>query len=120
MTTEELNKLKEDLLASRKLKIDQLKAIASENPLVKGDFDVVVEDLGDSSDDASQELSELDRNQPLVDQLEREIKEIDATLRKIESGEYGKCQNCLAEIGPLRLKAIPIAAFCINCAKIIK
>ena len=117
MTTEELQKLK-DNLKKRLQEIDkELIDIASENPLVKGDFDVRVDDLGKSEDDAGQEAVELDRNQAMVNTLEKERKDIKNTLDKIEKGAYGKCGSCSAEINPARLKVVPIASLCIDCAK---
>lgn len=117
MTKEELQKL-EDNLKKRLWEIDrELKDIASENPLVRGDFDVRVGDLGKSEDDAGQEAVELDRNQAMVNALEKERKNIENTMEKIEVGVYGKCESCSAEINPARLKAVPIASLCINCAK---
>ena len=94
----------------------ELSAIASENPLVRGDFDVRVDNLGESQEDTAQEAGELDRQQALVDALERKRKEIVATIDKIDSGKYGKCDNCSAEISPNRLRAVPVAALCITCA----
>jgi RNA polymerase-binding transcription factor DksA len=79
------------ILKSRLEKIDkELSVIASENPLAKGDFEVTVEDLGKSEEDTEQEAGELDRNQAMVNVLEKERKEIENTLKKIESGTYGK------------------------------
>lgn len=88
MTKGELQKLR-DNLKKRLQEIDkELSSIASENPLVTGDFDVKVEDLGKSEEDTEQEAGELDRNQAMVNALERERKEIANTLTKIESGIY--------------------------------
>ena len=107
-----------DNLKARIEEIDaELSAIASKNPLVRGDFDVRVEDLGNSSEDAGQEAGELDRNQAMVNVLEKERKDIQNTLEKLENDTYGKCEVCSLDINPARLKAIPIASLCINCAK---
>lgn len=120
MNKEELQKLK-DSLNKRLKEIDrELTEIASENPLVRGDFDVKINDLGKSEDDAGQEAVELDRNQAMVNTLEKERKEIENTLTKIEAGDYGKCETCSAEINPARLKAVPVASLCISCAKKIR
>src|SRR3989344_8390396 len=109
MTKEELKKLA-DSLETRLKEIDnELSSIASENPLVRGDFDVKVDDLGKSEEDAGQEAGELDRNQAMVNNLEKERKEIETTLDKIKDGTYGKCETCSAGINPARLKAIPVA-----------
>ncbi|MDO8496036.1 MAG: hypothetical protein Q7S43_01120 [bacterium] len=88
MTEEELQKLKVTL-KKRLQEIDkELDGIASENPIVHGDFDVKVGDLGKSEDDAGQEAVELDRNQAMVNTLEKERKDIENTMDKIETGTY--------------------------------
>ncbi|KKT80703.1 MAG: hypothetical protein A3B99_02300 [Candidatus Yanofskybacteria bacterium RIFCSPHIGHO2_02_FULL_44_12b] len=117
MTKDELKKLDDDLAQEEKVIRNQLSSIAKENPLVKGDFDVVVEDLGKSQEDAAQEAGDLDRDQALVDALERRLKEITSTRQKIKSGKYGKCDNCASEISVARLKAMPVASLCISCAQ---
>jgi DnaK suppressor protein len=45
------------------------------------------------------------------------IKEIDIALKKIETGEYGICERCGAEIDPMRLKVIPWTKYCAKCAR---
>lgn len=117
MTKDELQKL-EDNLKKELSSIDQeLSGIASENPSVRGDFEVKVEDVGPSIEDAAQEAGELDRLQALVSVLERRRKELVNILKKINKGTYGKCENCSVEISPARLKAISVASLCISCAK---
>ncbi len=120
MDKQELQKLSDNL--NKRLKeIDaELSKIASENPLVKGDFNVRVEDLGKSDEDAGEEAVELDRNQAMVNMLEKERKDIENTLTKIGTGDYGKCATCSTDISPARLKAVPVASLCINCAKKVR
>ena len=117
MTLEELQKLSANLTKELREIDKELADIASENPLVRGDFNVKVHDLGPSQEDAAQEASELDRNQALVDALQRRRREIVNTLDKIKAGTYGKCHKCSVEISPARLKAMPVAVSCIVCAK---
>lgn len=117
MTKEELKKLKDSLEKELSAIDKELAGIASENPLVKGDFDVKVEDLGSSIEDAAQEAGELDRLQALVRNLEKRRKEIANIITKLEEGKYGKCEVCSKDISPARLKAIPVASLCISCAK---
>ncbi|UCG62499.1 MAG: TraR/DksA C4-type zinc finger protein [Candidatus Zixiibacteriota bacterium] len=40
---------------------------------------------------------------------------IDEALRRIETGEYGKCFSCGKQISIDRLKAVPHARLCIEC-----
>ncbi len=117
MTKEELEKLVDGLKKELVVIDKELRNIASENPLVRGDFDVRVEDLGTSPDDTAQEAGELDRLQALVDNLERRRKEINNILQKIEAGSYGKCEKCSVDISPARLRAMSIASLCIKCAQ---
>ena len=117
MTKEELQKLSNSLEKELSLINKELTGIASENPLVRGDFDVKVEDIGPSIEDAAQEAGELDRLQALVNTLERRRKEIVNILDKIKTGAYGKCENCSTEIDQARLKALSVASLCIDCAK---
>jgi DnaK suppressor protein len=42
---------------------------------------------------------------------------IDAALARIESGTYGICVNCGAQIAPERLEAMPWATLCIDCKR---
>ena len=46
----------------------------------------------------------------------RELQQIDAALLRLEAGEYGLCTDCEQEIDPRRLKALPYALFCTECA----
>jgi DnaK suppressor protein len=41
---------------------------------------------------------------------------IDAALTRIETGEYGVCVDCGAEIDPKRLRVLPFALVCTECA----
>jgi len=52
----------------------------------------------------------------LSDRDQRTIREINAALEKIEAGTYGQCAWCEGEIKPERLRALPSATLCIDCA----
>ena len=43
------------------------------------------------------------------------LSEIDEALERIEQGDYGECTSCGEEIGLERLRARPVAEFCIAC-----
>jgi DnaK suppressor protein len=51
--------------------------------------------------------------------IERELRtlaEIELSLRRIETGEYGTCGVCGESIAIARLKAIPWTRCCVGCA----
>ena len=45
-----------------------------------------------------------------------EIRQIKAALDRIETGDYGSCAKCGAEIGEARLDVLPHTPFCRTCA----
>ncbi len=65
-------------------------------------------DRASQETDMSLELRSRDRERKL-------IKKIDEALVKIESDDYGYCENCGVEIGVQRLEARPTATLCIEC-----
>jgi len=47
----------------------------------------------------------------------RELAQIESALDKIRGGRYGQCETCERSIAPTRLKALPYATECIECAR---
>ncbi len=47
---------------------------------------------------------------------QQEIAQIDATLERLEAGEYGICRDCRQRIDTRRLAAVPYALDCAECA----
>ncbi len=53
----------------------------------------------------------------LDDEAQHMVMQIDASLRRIDDGEYGRCTECGMAIPEQRLDAIPYAHLCIDCAE---
>ncbi len=68
----------------------------------------------DPNDRATQE-SEFTMELRTRDRERKLIKKIDEALAKIDTGEYGYCEQCGVEIGIRRLEARPTATLCIDC-----
>jgi RNA polymerase-binding protein DksA len=47
---------------------------------------------------------------------EKMIRQINATLKRIDEGTYGQCDWCEDEIGWERIRALPTTTLCIDCA----
>jgi DnaK suppressor protein len=77
--------------------------------------DVTKEHSGDSAEQAQER-----ENDEVVDAIGNEtaqsIRGIQAALERIEAGTYGLCDSCGEEIGEARLKVVPEATRCVNCA----
>jgi len=52
----------------------------------------------------------------LLETEEQRLEEIAAALERINKGSFGRCEECQREISPERLRAIPYARLCIECA----
>ena len=94
--------------------IYDLEPKVGENPLESGEeatpFPTHIADIADVE-------NRLDRDSYLINQYTRELKDIDAALRKIVEKTYGICEDCGNNIGKERLKAIPYARYCKSCAE---
>lgn len=68
-------------------------------------------DMGD------QATAETDRNfiLRLRDRERMLLKKIEETIERIDSSDYGICEECENEIGIKRLEARPVTTFCIEC-----
>ena len=62
-------------------------------------------------DGAARVLARLD------DRTLREVTDIHAALARMIAGTYGRCLDCGRPIPLRRLRAIPTAAFCVDCAR---
>ena len=62
--------------------------------------------------DIGTETFEREKDFSLLEQLEAEISDLDAALRKIDEGTYGRCEVCGQEIDAERLEAMPGTRTC--------
>ncbi|MGH9165270.1 MAG: TraR/DksA family transcriptional regulator [Acidimicrobiales bacterium] len=66
--------------------------------------------------DSSQVTAERGEAEALAASLRETLDEVDRALAKLDSGEYGVCEECHQPIDVARLEAKPAARFCISCA----
>jgi RNA polymerase-binding protein DksA len=68
-------------------------------------------DVEDPSSDFDAEATFM-----LTERAEEYLEEIDAALARIESGTYGFCASCGADIPLERLRVLPTADLCVDCS----
>jgi RNA polymerase-binding transcription factor len=60
-------------------------------------------------------------NDEVLDALDasvrREALQVRAALARIDDGSYGRCRSCGGEIAEGRLRALPTADLCVECAE---
>lgn len=93
--------------------LDQKNQLLSEAESALGQLpgQILFPDMGD------QASAEIDRNfmLRLRGREQKLLKKIDGVLESIDSGSYGICEACGAEIGIERLEARPVTSLCIEC-----
>jgi DnaK suppressor protein len=64
--------------------------------------------------DSGTETFEMEKNVSLLEQVDDELAEVEAAVRRQERGTYGTCQACGRPIGDARLEALPATRFCVE------
>ncbi len=115
MNKKELEKYKELLLKKREEISEQIDSRRTDRSTTSkeasGDLSSYSYHMADQGSDAN----EREKDFMYSSKGSRLIYHIDQALRRIENGEYGKCQNCGGEIKKARLEAVPHARLCIEC-----
>lgn len=98
--------IKQDLLSQRSALLKEAEETLSTLPT-----DLNFPDMGD------QATAETDRNfiLRLRDRERMLLKKIEETIERIDSSDYGICEECGNEIGLKRLEARPVTTYCIEC-----
>lgn len=109
-------KLLEDLRKEEAEIILELSGFAKKDPNSEDDWLVPFPNEGTGVDENAREIEEFERLNILKNNLVIRLKDIRKTIKKIEEGTYGQCEKCSVKINPVRLKAMPAARFCIDCA----
>lgn len=112
--TEEERKaaLRRALIAKREAIVREAKEEISK--YIKGETRQLVDTALDDGDWSVVDLSEDISLRQLSTHREN-LQKIDETLRKVDEGTYGICEDCGEEISEKRLKILPFAIYCTDC-----
>jgi DnaK suppressor protein len=81
---------------------------------ISGENRQLVDTALDEGDWAVVDISE-DLNLRMLATHRKALHDIDESLRKINEGSYGICEECGEEIGEKRLSVLPAATLCVIC-----
>lgn len=112
MTTPSINALKARLLAQRTSLQEQLNSLRGGSI---GRAEASAEHFGQHEDSTAQTNTARELEFALDAQESAELNLVQAALRRIEDGSYGRCIDCGVQIPAARLQAAPEAARCIRC-----
>ena len=91
-----------------RLKADLAEGIVAPDPMTYG-----------SQAAAASQVFEQQRDLALREKDELHLEAVEAALARIDAGAYGECVRCGRPIAPERLEALPWAAHCIDCQRIV-
>jgi len=106
---EKTDKFKQDLLARREQLLQSVRSQRQEIP-DRG----LQGTTGDSSDHAAADYA-TELFGALLEKQAGNLEQVELALKKIESGQYGKCELCNKQITQKRLRAIAWARLCRDC-----
>lgn len=112
MTTLLTAPYQEQLLARRASLLEQL---ASLRGGTMGRAEASADHFGRPEDSTAQLNTERELEFALDARENAELAQVDAALKRIEAGTYGRCIDCGVEIPAARLHAAPEASRCIAC-----
>ena len=119
----------------KKADLDRFRSLLTElRAQLRGDVEQLTSEALDGSHDSKSpthmaelgtETFEQDFSLGVVERDQGVLKQIGDALKRIEEGTYGVCPGCLEEGKPpskavipkTRLKAVPYASECVNCAR---
>ena len=112
-----LDKVK-TLLSDAKEKLEkELAKFTKKNDHVTGDYDATFPEYGDKDDENAQEVAQYTANKPLEIALEKELRDVNNSLTRLENDTYGVCKYCDEPINEKRLLARPTSSSCVSCKK---
>ena len=74
-------------------------------------------EVAEGQNDNAQLWEVSDVRDDLDTQAATELDQVNQALARLDAGEYGLCADCEEPIAEARLKALPYATFCIQCAE---
>ena len=118
LSKEFLEKMKNILLADQARLTKELAKYGTrenEGP----DKEALFPDYGNSEEDNALEVADYEANLSLETDLQKSLRDVESSLKRIEDGSYGICKYCGKPIGEKRLLARPTSSADVTCKKTI-
>lgn len=111
----DIKKLAASIETQRAAILSKIKRLKKDDPMATVDRSLIVEPGTDAGILFGHEQVVI-----LEQRLKRDLSEIEAALKKIKKGTYGKCEKCGKPIDPARLEVKPSAIYCLDDEKKIE
>lgn len=108
----DLKKISKAIETQREAILSKIKRLRHDDPFSQTDRSLIVEPGTDAAILFGHEQVVV-----LEQRLKTDLAEIEAALKKIKKGTYGKCEKCGRPIDVARLEAKPSAIYCLDDEK---
>ena len=98
----------------KRLLLEEKAALLTEIREKTGNNKKINSDIGDAID-SSVEEQERELDLLLQDREQSRLKGIENALQRVDSDDFGYCEECGEDISIKRLLAVPLTRMCINC-----
>lgn len=104
------------ILEQRKKSLEKsLEDVAQKSSRIKNTYEAKFPEYGTSEEEGADEVATFTDRVSLEENLETNLQEVEAALKKVQHGKYGICEECNKEIDRQRLKVMPTARWCLAC-----
>ncbi len=108
----------EQVLLARKAELEQQRTELERQSLGIPQSEVTGEQAWDDEyADSGTATFERERDLSLAENIRDLLDKVELALEKVKEGTYGECESCRKPIEAARLKALPYANLCIDCAR---
>ena len=117
MNKKDLEYFEKKLEKEKRLLEEELKTVGRKNPEHAGGWEAVAGDIEvDNADEneVADKIGGFEENSGILEQLEKQMAEVDAALGRIKNNTYGICAVSGEEIERTRLEANPSARTCLK------
>lgn len=115
-----LNQIKKKLEKEKKRLERELKYFSKKDIHRINGYDAQFPDFGSEDDENAREVADFENKLALEKTLEKELRDINGAMEKIQSNTYGVCKYCKERISKARLLVRPTSSSCIKCKKKLK
>ncbi|MBT4120876.1 MAG: hypothetical protein HOA57_03235 [Candidatus Magasanikbacteria bacterium] len=112
-----LKKIKGILFSEKERLEKELAKFTTKNKHGDGDYDATYPEYGDKDDENAQEVAQYTANKPLEIALEKELRDVNKSMERLDTKKYGVCKYCDEPIEEKRLMARPTSGACVSCKK---
>lgn len=117
MNKTELEDFRQQLLRLQQRLHGDVSGLAGEALHQRGGGDANLSNVPLHMADLGSDNFEQENTLSLLQNEERTLSEIADALDRIDQGRFGKCEECETAIPKARLKELPFARYCVECAR---